>query len=131
MQYFASFEPFEVFDEFNGVQGTYIKSFLISDKVNLNSWQTTHEANLSNLDTFLGRPGIHYINPVSGKRDHTGATSFEKSLQIQELYKAASIIAVGSDIPTKKNWQVSKMIDESIAEKFALKLIKLNDIHFS
>ena len=31
MQYFASFEPFELFDEFNGVPGTYIKSFLISD----------------------------------------------------------------------------------------------------
>lgn len=59
MQYFASFEPFEIFDEFNGVKGTYIKSFLISDKINLNKWQATHEAN---LDTFLGRPGIHYIN---------------------------------------------------------------------
>ena len=50
MQYFASFE---IFDEFNGVPGTYIKSFLISDIVNLNKWQTTHEANLSNLDSFL------------------------------------------------------------------------------
>ena len=38
-QYFASFEPFEIFeifDEFNGVAGIYIKSFLISDKINLN-----------------------------------------------------------------------------------------------
>ena len=104
MQYFASFEPFEIFDEFNGVQRTYIKSFLISDIVNLNSWQTTHEANLANLDTFLGRPGIYYINPENGKRDHIGATTFEKSLQLQELYRAASIIAVGSDIPTKKDY---------------------------
>jgi len=32
VQYFASFEPFEVFEEFNGVPGVYIKSFLISDK---------------------------------------------------------------------------------------------------
>jgi len=106
MQYFASFEPFEIFEEFNGVPGTYIKSFLISDKINLNYWQATHEANMANLDTFLDRPGIHYINPENGKRDHTGATSFEKSLQLQELYMAASIITVGSDIPTKKNWQV-------------------------
>ena len=80
-----------------GVPGTYIKSFLISDKINLNDLQATHEANISNLDTFLGRPGIHYINE-EGKRDHTSATSFEKSLQIQELYRAASIIAVDSDI---------------------------------
>jgi hypothetical protein len=85
MQYFASFQPFEIFEEFNGVPGVYIKSFLISDKVNLNKWQATHAANLSNLDTFLGRPGIHYINPENGKRDHTGATTFEKSLQLQEL----------------------------------------------
>jgi len=42
-QYFASFE---IFEEFNGVPGTYIKSFLISDIVNLNKWQATHEANL-------------------------------------------------------------------------------------
>ena len=124
-QYFASFEPFEIFDEFNGVAGTYIKSFLISDKINLNDWQATHEANISNLDTFLGRPGIHYINPENGKRDHTGATTFEKSLQIQELYRAASIIAVGSDIPTKKNWQVSKMVDDDVAEK-----IKSGEIKF-
>ena len=125
MQYFASFEPFEIFDEFNGVQGTYIKSFLISDKINLNDWQATHEANMANLESFLGRPGIHYINPENGKRDHTGATSFEKSLQIQELYRAASIIAVGSDIPTKKNWQVSKMADDDIAQKIKSKEIKL------
>ena len=59
----------EIFEEFNGVPGTYIKSFLISDIVNLNKWQSTHEANLSNLDTFLGRPGIHYINPDVAKRD--------------------------------------------------------------
>ena len=38
MQYFASFEPFELFEEFNGVPGTYIKSFLISDKANI--WLT-------------------------------------------------------------------------------------------
>ncbi|MDH3833073.1 MAG: hypothetical protein OES34_02780 [Nitrosopumilus sp.] len=40
MQYFfVSFEPFEIFEEFNGVPGTYIKSFLISDKINLNGCQ--------------------------------------------------------------------------------------------
>jgi len=105
MQNFASFEPFEIFDEFNETPGTYIKSFLISDKTNLNNWQATHEANMANLDSFLGRPGIHYINPENGKRDHTGATTFAKSLQLHELYRAASIIAVGSDIPTKKNWR--------------------------
>ena len=43
-QYFPSFEPFEIFDEFNGFPGTHIKSFLISDIVNLNKWQATHEA---------------------------------------------------------------------------------------
>ena len=123
MQYFASFEPFEIFEEFNGVPGTYIKSFLISDKINLNDWQATHEANISNLDSFLGRPGIHYINP-EGKLDHTSATSFEKSLQLQELYRVANIIAVGSDIPTHKNWQVSKMVDESITQKIKSKEIQ-------
>jgi hypothetical protein len=35
MQYFTSFEPFEIFDEFNGVRGIYIKSFLNLDKMNL------------------------------------------------------------------------------------------------
>ena len=123
-QYFASFEEFEILEEFNGVPGTYIKSFLISDKVNLNLWQATHEANVSNLETFLGRPGIHYINPQDGKLDHTGATTKEKSLQIQELYRAASIIAVGSDIPTRRHWQMSKMIDDIVAEKIRKKEIK-------
>ena len=69
MQYFASFEPFEVFDNFNGVEGTYIKSFLISDVINLNDWQTTHEVDIINLDSFLGRPGIHYINPETENCD--------------------------------------------------------------
>ena len=49
MQYFASFEPFEIFEEFNGVPGTYIKLFLISDKINLNNWQATPVGNLTNL----------------------------------------------------------------------------------
>jgi len=78
MQYFASFQPFEIFSEFNGVSGIYIKSFLISDQINLNKWQTTHAPDLSNLDLFLGRPGIHYINPENGKRDHMRAETFEK-----------------------------------------------------
>jgi len=76
MQYFASFEPFEIFEEFD-VEGTYIKLFLISDVVNLNNWQATHEVNVANLNSFIGRSGIHYINP-EGKRDHTSVTSFEK-----------------------------------------------------
>jgi hypothetical protein len=82
MQFFASFQPFEIFDEFNGVPGDYIKSFLISDQVNLNKWQVTHAANLSNIDSFLGRTERHYINPETGKRDHTEATTFEKSLSL-------------------------------------------------
>ena len=117
MQYFAAFESFDIFEEFNGVPGTYIKSFLISDIINLNKWQATHEANISNLSSFLGRPGIHYINPEDGKRDHTGAPSFDQSLQLQELYRVANIISVGSDIATRKNWQVSKMMDESVTAK--------------
>jgi hypothetical protein len=56
MQYFTSFNS-EIFEEFNGVPDDYIKPFLISDQVNLNKWQVTHAANLSNLDLFLGRPG--------------------------------------------------------------------------
>ncbi|MDH3312136.1 MAG: hypothetical protein OEM28_03195 [Nitrosopumilus sp.] len=109
--YFTPFEPFEVFEEFNGVPGTYIKSFLISDKINLNNWQVTHEGNLSNLESFLGRLEIHHTNPENGKRDHTGATIFEKSLQLQEICRVANIIVVGLDIPTKRNWQISKMTD--------------------
>ena len=124
MQYFASFQPFEVFSEFNGVPGTYIKSFLISDKVNLNKWQATHAANLSNLDTFLGRPGIHYINPENGKRDHTGAESFEKSLQIQELYRVANIISVGCDVATRECWEFSKINDDDISAKIKSGQIK-------
>jgi len=53
MLYFASFEPFEVFDEFNGITGTYIESFLISDKINLNKWLATQENSLANPDSIL------------------------------------------------------------------------------
>jgi hypothetical protein len=74
MQYFASFQNFEVFEEFDGAPGTYIKSFLISDVINLNKWQATHEANVNNIDSFLGRPGITYRNE-EGKLDHTSATT--------------------------------------------------------
>ena len=100
------------------------KDETISDVIHLNKWQATHEANISNLDTFLGRPGIHHINPENGKRDHPGTTTSEKSLQIQKLYRAASIIAVGSDIPTKKNWQISKMVDDEVIAKIKSKEIK-------
>ena len=82
MQYFASFQPFEVFSEFNGVPGNYIKSFLISDKVNLNKWQATHASNLSNLDSFLGRPGIHYINSEAGKRETIMTVLFQNLVSL-------------------------------------------------
>jgi len=124
MQFFAALQEFDVFEEFNGEKGKYLKSFLISDKVNLNDWQATHEANIMNLDDAIGRPGIHYIN-AEGKRDHTGATTKKKSLQIQELYRAASILAVGSDMATRRMWQVSKIINNKVA-----KLIEAGEIKF-
>jgi len=61
MQYFASFQPFEIFEEFNDVPVVYIKSFLISDRVNLNKWQATHAANLSSLDSFLGIRSLYLM----------------------------------------------------------------------
>jgi len=48
--------------EFNEVPGTYIKSFLISGKINLNNWQATHEVNLLNLESFLGVKFMHEPN---------------------------------------------------------------------
>jgi hypothetical protein len=44
MQHSSSFEPFE---EFNGVAGTYVKSFLISEKTNIRSTFLGVKANIS------------------------------------------------------------------------------------
>ena len=47
-----------------------------------------------------------------------------ESLQIQELYRVANILVVGSDIATKKNWQISEITDSDIADKINNKEIK-------
>jgi len=112
--YFASTE-FEVLDEFEGEQGTFIKSFLINNKLNLNDWEVTKEANRLDGPDFKGMPGIEFFN--KGRRDHTVGNSYTQALHLQMPHAKAIIRKVLGTETGEKLTQISRVFDKEIIKK--------------
>lgn len=112
--YFAATE-FEVLDEFEGEQGTFIKSFLINNKLNLNDWEVTEEANRLDGPDFKGMPGIEFFN--KGRRDHTVGNSYTQALHLQMPHAKAIIRKVLGTETGEKLTQISRVFDKEIIKK--------------
>lgn len=112
--YFAATE-FEVLDEFEGEQGTFIKSFLINSKLNLNDWEVTEEANRLDGPDFKGMPGIEFFN--KGRRDHTVGNTYTQALHLQMPHAKAIIRKVLGTETGEKLTQISRVFDEEIIKK--------------
>jgi len=119
--YFAA-TKFEVLDEFEGEQGTFIKSFLISNKLNLNDWEVTAEANREDGQDFIGKPGIEFFK--EGRRDHTVGNTYNNALNLQEPFRKATIRKVLGTETGEKLSQVSRVFDEDIIAKIRSKEIE-------
>lgn len=119
--YFAATE-FEVLDEFEGEQGTFIKSFLINNKLNLNDWEVTEEANRLDGPEFKGMPGIEFFN--KGRRDHTVGNTYAEALRLQTPHAKAIIRKVLGTETGEKLTQISRVFDEEIIKKLRNKEIK-------
>ncbi|MEE8383907.1 MAG: hypothetical protein V3R39_03075, partial [Nitrosopumilus sp.] len=119
--YFAATE-FEVLDEFEGEKGTFIKSFLISNKLNLNDWEVTEEANRLDGPDFKGMPGIEFFN--KGRRDHTVGKTYPEALRLQSPHAKAIIRKVLGTESGEKLTQISRVFDEKIIKKLRNKEIK-------
>jgi len=119
--YFAATE-FEVLDEFEGESGTFIKSFLINNKLNLNDWEVTEEANRLDGPEFKGMPGIEFFN--KGRRDHTVGSTYAEALKLQSPHAKAIIRKVLGTETGEKLTQISRVFDEDIIKKLRNKEIK-------
>jgi len=119
--YFAATE-FEVLDEFEGESGTFIKSFLINNKLNLNDWEVTAEANRIDGPEFKGMPGIEFFN--KGRRDHTVGNTYADALRLQSPHAKAIIRKVLGTETGEKLTQISRVFDEEIIKKLRNKEIK-------
>lgn len=111
--YFATTE-LEVLDEFEGEKGTFIKSFLINDKLNLNDWEVTAEANRLDGPDFVGMPGIEFFN--KGRRDHTVGNTYQEALRLQTPHAKAVIRKVLGTETGGKLEQVSRVFDEKMIQ---------------
>lgn len=120
--YFAT-TKFDVLDEFEGEKGTFIRSFLISDKLNLNDWEVTAEANRLDGPEFHGMPGIEFFN--KGRRDHTVGNTYPEALHLQQPHAKAIIRKVLGAETGEKLEQISRVFDVKMI-KF-LKELKKSD----
>ena len=112
--YFAT-TKFEILDEFEGEQVTFIKSFLINSKLNLNDWEVTEEANRLDGPDFKGMPGIEFFN--KGRRDHTVGNTYTQALHLQMPHAKAIIRKVLGTETGEKLTQISRVFDEEIIKK--------------
>lgn len=119
--YFAT-TKFEVLDEFEGEKGTFIRSFLINTKLNLNDWEVTSEANRLDGPDFVGKPGIEFFK--DGRRDHTVGNTYNEALNLQEPFTKAIIRKVLGTETGEKLEQVSRVFDEDIIKKLRNKEIE-------
>ena len=119
--YFAA-TRFEVLDEFEGEKGTFIRSFLISDKLNLNDWEVTAEANRLDGPDFVGKPGIEFFR--EGRRDHTVGNTYNEALNLQEPFAKARIRKVLGTETGEKLEQISRIFDDEIIQKIRTKEIE-------
>lgn len=112
--YFAATE-FEVLDEFEGEKGFFIKSFLINNKLNLNDWEVTEEANRLDGPEFKGMPGIEFFN--KGRRDHTVGSTYTEALRLQSPHAKGIIRKVLGTETGEKLTQISRIFDEEMIVK--------------
>ena len=112
--YFAATE-FEVLDEFEGEKGFFIKSFLINNKLNLNDWEVTKEANRLDGPEFKGMPGIEFFN--KGRRDHTVGSTYAEALKLQSPHAKGIIRKVIGTETGEKLTQISRIFDEEMEAK--------------
>ena len=85
-------------------QKFYIKSFLLDDSVNGRKWQVTREAMDRDLQSFIGKPFVTWINPATNDFDHPDES-------VQENYRRGSIIEVGVDKTSGRAYAVSEIFD--------------------
>lgn len=119
--YFAA-TKFEILDEFEGEKGTFIKSFLINDKLNLNDWEVTAKANREDGQDFIGKPGIEFFK--DGRRDHTVGNTYNEALNLQEPWTKAIIRKVLGTETGERLAQVSRVFDDDIIKKIRNKEIE-------
>jgi len=112
--YFAATE-FEVLDEFEGEKGFFIKSFLINNKLNLNDWEVTEEANRLDGPEFKGMPGIEFFN--KGRRDHTVGSTYAEALKLQSPHAKGIIRKVIGTETGEKLTQISRIFDVEMIDK--------------
>jgi len=103
-------------------EGFFLESFLISDKLNLNDWEVTAEANQKDGNDFVGKPDIVFMK--DGKRDHTTGPTLEESLKVQEPFRKGTIKKVmGTELGTKLH-SVSKIIDPETQDLIRKKILR-------
>lgn len=79
----------------------YVKAFLLDSSININKWGVTPDSIDRNINSFIGKPLLLYINQ-HGQFDHPSPPDNENLshwLSYQETYKVGTVI----DISTKAN----------------------------
>ena len=107
----------ETFDNYEGEEGMYAKTFLINDKWNVNRWRVSWDSIKDYAKTFVGRPGIEYQPCPSCKRDHPEGTDFKDTLDIQEQYRKSTIIKILLDEANRKAMAIHKVHDKELWER--------------
>ena len=94
---FDTHSDIEVIKDWKGRRGLFAKVFLINDKRNKNFWRVTWESIKANAGTFVGLPGIEYVqcDDLDCDLNHVSGRSYEEALVAQNSYRVSTIVEVG------------------------------------
>ena len=104
-------EP-ELFDNFKGKRGYFLKKFLINDKFNLNKWRVTWPAMQKDIRTFIGQPLT-----LTPEQDHP-------AVEEQENFRVGTIIDVGLEEVGHLAWEIVKLKNKKIYDMVRTKKIR-------
>ena len=96
MLYLKASSTVEAMSEYDGKPGMFIKTFAFNTVRNKNGWRVTWESIKNNISDFSKnqRPGIEYTKCTEAgcDLDHTDASTYEASLEVQEPFRKTTII---------------------------------------
>ena len=110
----------KLLEKYEGRNGRFVKTFLLSDKRNLNGWRTDYSAILKDGPDFVGFHGIEYLKCEQAKctLDHTDASTYEQNLEIQKPYHITDIVDVVINDQSKMAFAIHEINSDEVWEKF-------------
>jgi len=107
-------KDFELLDNYQGRQGTFIKGFLMNDQRNKNGWRVTWDSIKKYGSDFINHPGTYL--EIEGDPDHPDGETYLENMSNQEWARVVNIVSVELDEEKHQLNYVGEILPPELSE---------------